>query len=42
MHTILLVRLENGSSQVFHEATAPTWQTGDRVKVINGVLQSNS
>lgn len=38
----IVVRLENGSSQVFHEAAAPTWHTGDRVKVINGVLQSNS
>jgi outer membrane lipoprotein SlyB len=38
----IVVRLENGSSQVIHEAKAPAWQTGDRVRIVNGALQSNS
>jgi outer membrane lipoprotein SlyB len=38
----IVVRLENGTSQTFHEAAAPTWQPGNRVKIVNGALQSNS
>jgi outer membrane lipoprotein SlyB len=38
----ITVRLEDGSSRVIQEANAPTWRTGDRVKVINGVIQSNA
>ena len=38
----ITVRLEDGSSRVIHEANAPTWRAGDRVKVINGVIQSNA
>jgi outer membrane lipoprotein SlyB len=38
----ITVRLEDGSSRVVHEATAPSWRTGDRVKVIGGVIQSNA
>jgi outer membrane lipoprotein SlyB len=38
----IVVRLENGSSQTFHQEAAPTWRTGDRVKVVNGALQSSS
>lgn len=36
------VRFEDGSSRVISEANAPSWRTGDRVKVINGVIQSNA
>ena len=36
------VRFDDGSSRVIHEASAPSWRTGDRVKVINGVIQSNA
>jgi outer membrane lipoprotein SlyB len=36
------VRLEDGSSRVINEATAPSWRAGDRVKVVNGVIQSNA
>jgi outer membrane lipoprotein SlyB len=36
------VRFEDGSSRVINEATAPSWRTGDRVKVVNGVIQSNA
>ena len=38
----ITVRFEDGSSRVISEANAPSWRTGDRVKVINGVIQSNA
>ncbi len=38
----ITVRFEDGSSRVINEANAPSWRTGDRVKVINGVIQSNA
>jgi outer membrane lipoprotein SlyB len=38
----ITVRFEDGSSRVVHEANATSWRTGDRVKVINGVIQSNA
>lgn len=36
------VRFEDGSSRVISEATVPSWRAGDRVKVVNGVIQSNA
>jgi len=38
----ITVRFEDGSSRVINEANAPSWRIGDRVKVINGVIQSNA
>ncbi len=38
----ITVRFEDGSSRMIREASAPTWRAGDRVKVINGVIQSNA
>ena len=38
----ITVRFEDGSSRVISAASAPTWRTGDRVKVVDGVIQSNS
>ena len=38
----ITVRLEDGSSRVISEATAPTWRTGDRVRIVNGVIHSNA
>ena len=38
----IVVRLENGSTRTFHQAALPAWQSGDRVKVIDGALHSNS
>jgi outer membrane lipoprotein SlyB len=38
----IVVRLENGSTQVVQESVAPAWRTGDRVKIVNGALQSSS
>lgn len=35
------VRLKDGSSRVISEANLPTWHIGDKVKVINGAIQSN-
>jgi outer membrane lipoprotein SlyB len=38
----ITIRFEDGSSRVINEASAPSWRAGDRVKVINGVIQSNA
>ncbi len=37
----ILVRFEDGSTRIIKSATAPAWRTGDKVKVIDGVIQSN-
>jgi outer membrane lipoprotein SlyB len=36
------VLLENGSTRVFTEAAAPAWRNGDKVKIVNGAIQSNA
>ena len=36
------VRMSNGTSRVIGTASAPNWHTGDRVKVVNGAIQSNA
>lgn len=36
------VRLDDGSRRVISEATAPTWRAGDHVRVVDGVIRSNS
>jgi len=36
------VRLNDGSSRVINEAGVPAWRTGDKVKVVNGAIQSNA
>jgi outer membrane lipoprotein SlyB len=38
----IAVRFDDGSSRVITEATASPWRVGDKVKVVNGVIQSNS
>jgi outer membrane lipoprotein SlyB len=38
----ITVRLEDGSSRMIPEANPPSWRIGDRVKVINGAIQSNT
>jgi outer membrane lipoprotein SlyB len=38
----ITVRLDDGSSRVINEANPPAWRTGDKVKVINGLIQSNA
>ena len=37
----IVVRLNNGSRRVFHEANAPVWRPGDRVRIVDGVIRSN-
>lgn len=36
------VRLDDGTSRVISEATAPSWQAGDKVRIVNGVIRSNA
>jgi len=36
------VRLNNGSSRVISEANLPNWRIGDKVKIVNGAIQSNA
>ncbi|MFT6653869.1 MAG: outer membrane lipoprotein SlyB [Marinomonas primoryensis] len=40
-HYEITVRFENGSSRAFNQVNQPTWQPGDRVRVIDGVIRSN-
>ena len=34
------VRLDDGSTRVVRDATAPVWRSGDRVKLVDGVIRS--
>jgi outer membrane lipoprotein SlyB len=38
----IAVRLDDGSNRVITEAGATSWHVGDKVKVVNGVIHSNS
>ncbi len=38
----ITVRLEDGTTRVLHESTLPTWRPGDRVRIVDGRLQSNA
>lgn len=38
----ITVRFDDGTSRVFTEANAPTWRVGDKIKVVNGMIQSNA
>jgi outer membrane lipoprotein SlyB len=38
----IAVRFDDGSNRVITEATASPWHVGDKVKVVNGVIRSNS
>ena len=38
----ITVRFDDGTSRVITEPNATAWRAGDKVKVINGVLQSNA
>jgi outer membrane lipoprotein SlyB len=37
----IVVRYDDGSRGTFTQSTPPSWRKGDKVKVINGVIQSN-
>lgn len=41
-HYEITVRLNDGSSRVISEAGQPVWRTGDKVKLVNGAIQSNA
>jgi len=36
----IVVRYEDGTKGLFVQATPPSWRSGDKVKVINGVIQA--
>lgn len=38
----IVVRFDDGSSRVIQQTAAPTWRSGDRVRVIDGVIHANS
>ena len=38
----ITVRLQDGSSRAISAATQPSWRAGDKVKVVNGVIESNA
>ena len=38
----ITIRFYDGSRRLMHEARAPEWRTGDRVRVVNGVIRSNA
>ena len=40
-HYEITVRFDDGSSRVFNETSPTAWQSGDPVKVIDGVIRSN-
>lgn len=37
----VVVRFDDGTSQVFQQDQAPAWRSGDHVKVLNGVISAN-
>ena len=37
----VIVRFDDGSRRVFNEASPPAWQSGDHVRVIDGVIRSD-
>ncbi len=38
----IIIRYEDGTKGLFTQATPPSWRAGDKVKVINGVIQGRS
>ncbi len=38
----IVVRFDDGSSRVIQQAVAPAWRSGDRVRVIDGVIHTKS
>jgi outer membrane lipoprotein SlyB len=36
----IVVRMENGSNQIIHEANQPAWRNGDHVKIVDGIIRS--
>ena len=38
----IVIRYEDGTKGMFTQATPPSWRAGDKVKVINGMIQGRS
>jgi outer membrane lipoprotein SlyB len=38
----IIIRYEDGTKGMFTQATPPSWRAGDKVKVINGMIQGRS
>jgi len=38
----ITVRFDDGTTRAFSQTSAPAWNTGDKVKVVNGVIASNA
>jgi outer membrane lipoprotein SlyB len=38
----ITVRFDDGTSRMFSLANEPSWRAGDKVRVVNGVIQSNA
>jgi outer membrane lipoprotein SlyB len=38
----IAIRMDDGSTRSVSEASAPSWRTGDKVRIVNGVIQSNA
>lgn len=36
----ITVRMDDGSSRVINESSAPSWRSGDRVKIVDGVIRA--
>jgi len=39
---VITVRFDDGTTRTFSQTSAPNWNTGDKVKVVNGAIQSNA
>jgi outer membrane lipoprotein SlyB len=37
----ITIRFDDGTSQLVKQETQPAWHSGDRVKLVNGVITSN-
>lgn len=38
----ITIRFEDGTTRTLSQTTPPSWRTGDRVRLVNGVIQSNA
>ena len=38
----ITIRLDDGTSRTLSQATAPAWRAGDKVRIVNGAIQSNA
>jgi outer membrane lipoprotein SlyB len=38
----IVVRLDDGTTRAFTEENAPAWRSGDKVRIVNGRIQSNA